>query len=182
MSGGMWGVGYAIVEMRVRKLLKRLAATPMRRSHFLAAMMASRAILVFFEVLILLAFGRLVFGLAIRGALPLILGAALLGAFTFAGIGMLVACRAKKAETVSGLMNLVMLPMFVFSGVFFSSERFPAVAQPFIKALPLTALNDLLRAVILEGAGLVSQGARLAVLLAWGLASFVLALRMFRWS
>jgi ABC-type polysaccharide/polyol phosphate export permease len=107
---------------------------------------------------------------------------ALLGAFVFAGLGLLVASRARKIETVSGLMNLVMLPMFVFSGIFFSSDRFPAVIQPLVKALPLTALNDALRAAILEGADLRSQIPRIAVMLVWGIASFALALRFFRWT
>jgi len=105
-----------------------------------------------------------------------------LGASAFAGLGLLVACRAKTTEAVSGLMNLVMLPMWLMSGVFFSSERFPDAMQPFIQALPLTALNDALRAVMLDGASLASQWHKIAVLVAWGLISFVLALRWFRWS
>lgn len=184
MSGGMWGVGYALVDMRVRKLLKRLVATPMRRTDFMGAIMASRMVMVIGEVLLLLLFGWLVFGLAVQGSIASTLFIALLGAFSFAALGMLVASRARKAETVSGLMNLVMLPMFVLSGVFFSSERFPDALQPAIRALPLTALNDALRATILEGAGLLDgpQLARLGVLAAWGVISFAIALRTFRWS
>lgn len=182
MSGGMWGVGFVLVEMRSRRLMKRLIATPMRRADFLGAMMASRMVLVFLELVLLLFFGWLVFNLVIRGPLWMIALLALLGAFVFAGLGLLVASRARKIETVSGLMNLVMLPMFVFSGIFFSSDRFPAVIQPFVKALPLTALNDALRAAILEGAGFSSQVGRIAIMLAWGTVSFVLALRLFRWT
>lgn len=182
MSGGMWGVGYALVEMRVRRLLKRLAATPMRRTDFLAAMMVSRMLLVFLEMILLLAFGWLVFGLAVQGSLLWVGLISFIGAFAFSGLGLLVASRTHKTETVSGLINLVMLPMFVFSGVFFSSDRFPDVAQPFIKALPLTALNDALRAVILEGASLPSEAGRILILLAWGALSFGLALKTFRWS
>src|SRR6266850_2177749 len=181
MSGGMWGVGFVLVEMRSRKLMKRLIATPMRRSDFLGAMMASRMVLVFLELVLLLFFGWIVFSLVIRGSLWLIAFLALLGAFVFSGLGLLVASRARKIETVSGLMNLVMLPMFVFSGIFFSSDRFPAAIQPLIKALPLTALNDALRAAILEGADFRSQLGRIALMLAWGTLSFVLALRLFRW-
>jgi ABC-type multidrug transport system permease subunit len=182
MSGGMWGVGFVIVDMRSRKLLKRLIATPMRRSHFLAAMMASRMVMVFIEMFLLLAFGWLAFGMVLQGRIALVALLSLLGAFVFSGLGLLVASRAKKIETVSGLMNAVMLPMFVFSGIFFSSDRFPAMAQPFVKALPLTALNDALRAVILEGAGLGSQMPHIGILAAWGAVSFALALRMFRWT
>ena len=182
MSGGMWGIGYVIVDMRSRKLLKRLIATPMRRSDFLGAMMASRMVLVFGEMLLLLLFGWLVFDMVLQGPLWQVALLSLLGAASFSGLGLFVASRTSKTETVSGLMNLVMLPMFVFSGVFFSSERFPDVIQPYVKALPLTALNDALRAVILEGDSLSSQMGRIGILLAWGVISFVLALRTFRWS
>lgn len=182
MSGGLWGIGFVIVEMRSRKLLKRLVATPMKRTHFMAASMASRMVLVIGELALLLFFGWLVFGMVIQGSWLLVTALALLGAFVFAGIGLLVASRARKIETVSGLMNLVMMPMFVTSGVFFSSERFPDVVQPLVKALPLTALNDALRAVILEGADLGSQLARIGILAAWGVVSFVLALKLFRWT
>jgi len=105
-----------------------------------------------------------------------------LGAVAFGGVGLLTACRAQKIETVSGLINLVMMPMWIFSGVFFSYQHFPAKVQPFIKALPLTALNDALRATILEGASLHSQSLRLLILALWGGISFVLALRWFRWT
>jgi ABC-type multidrug transport system permease subunit len=171
-----------IVDMRSRKLLKRLIATPMRKTHFLGAMMASRMILVFLEMILLLVFGRLVFGMIVQGEVWIIALLSMLGAFVFAGLGLLVASRARKIETVSGLINLVMLPMFVLSGIFFSAERFPAAVQPIVKALPLTALNDALRAVILDGAGLASQLPRIGVLAVWGAASFAISLRAFRWT
>ncbi len=182
MSGGMWGVGFVLVDMRSRKLLKRLVATPMRRSHFLGAMMASRMVLVLAEMVLLLIFGWLVFDVSVEGPWWELSLLSVIGACSFACIGLLVASRTQKTETVSGLMNLVMLPMFVLSGIFFSSDRFPDAIQPFVKALPLTALNDGLRAVILEGADLSSQLARIALLLAWGVVSFVVALRVFRWN
>jgi ABC transporter DrrB family efflux protein len=168
--------------MRSRKLLKSLVATPMRREHFLGAIAASRIVLVLAELAILLAFGRFAFGVPLRGSVATVLFFSIVGALSFSAVGMLVAARTAKTEVVSGLMNLVMLPMFVFSGVFFSSERFPDALQPVIRALPLTALNDALRAVILEGAGLGSQLGPLAVLAAWGLVAFAAALRWFRWS
>jgi ABC-type multidrug transport system permease subunit len=182
MSGGMWGVGFLLVDMRSRKLLKRLIATPMRRTDFLGAIMTSRMILVFAEMALLLFFGWLVFHLVIQGSLLTITLLAVLGAFVFSGLGLLVASRTAKIETASGLMNLVMLPMFVCSGIFFSPDRFPAVVQPLVKALPLTALNDALRATILEGADLPSQMWRIAIMLFWGVASFVAALKIFRWN
>jgi ABC-2 type transport system permease protein len=184
MNSGMWGVGFALVEMRQRKLLKRFVATPMRRSDFLLALTSSRLVLMVIEVGLLLGFGVLVFHMRVQGwrSMLSVLLLASLGAITFGGVGLLTACRAQKIESVSGLINLVMMPMWIFSGVFFSYDKFPAMAHPFIKALPLTALNDALRATIIEGATLSSQSGRLLVLAVWGGVSFVLALRWFRWT
>lgn len=181
MNAAMWGIGFALVEMRQRKLLKRYLATPMRRSDFLLALTSSRLVLMLIEVGLLLGFGVLVFHMRVLGSLATILLVGTVGALSFAGVGLLTACRAEKIESVSGLINLVMLPMWVFSGVFFSYERFPAVVQPFIKALPLTALNDALRATILEGAPLTAQGGRILIMAIWGVISFALALKWFRW-
>jgi ABC-2 type transport system permease protein len=182
MGGGLWGIGFVIVDMRVRKLLKRLVATPMRRRDFLLSMMGSRIAFMLPEVALLLLAGAMLFHVGVRGSLVTLVAVCLLGAVSFAGLGLLVACRAQKIETVSGLMNVVMLPMWLLSGIFFSSERFPAALQPLIRVLPLTMLNDALRAVMLEGAGLASQAARIGGLVAWGAVSFVLALRWFRWN
>jgi ABC-2 type transport system permease protein len=182
MNSGMWGVGFALVEMRQRKLLKRFVATPMRRSDFLLALTSSRLVLMVIEVGLLLTFGVLVFHMPMQGSVVSVLLLGSLGAVAFGGVGLLTACRAQKIETVSGLINVVMMPMWIFSGVFFSYQRFPAITHPFIKALPLTALNDALRATILEGATLGSQSGRLLVLAVWGGVSFVLALRWFRWT
>jgi len=182
MNSGMWGVGFALVEMRQRKLLKRFVATPMRRSDFLLALTSSRLILMVIEVGLLLGFGVLVFHMRVQGSILSVILLGSLGAVAFGGVGLLTACRAQKIETVSGLINVVMMPMWIFSGVFFSYDRFPVIAHPFIKALPLTALNDALRATILEGATLSSQSGRLLVLAVWGGVSFILALRWFRWT
>ena len=182
MGGGLWGVGFVIVDMRVRKLLKRLVATPMHRADFLAALIASRIAFGLPEVALLLLAGALIFHMSIEGSLAAVVVVSLLGAVSFSGLGLLVACRARRIETISGLMNLVMLPMWLLSGIFFSSERYPAFMQPFIQALPLTMLNDALRAVVLEGASLFSQAARLGGLAVWGGVSFALAMRWFRWS
>jgi len=182
MNSGMWGIGFALVEMRQRKLLKRFVATPMRRSDFLLALVSSRLVLMLIEVALLLTFGVLVFHVRVEGAIGSILLLGTLGAVSFGGIGLLTASRAQKIESVSGLINLVMMPMWIFSGVFFSYERFPKVVLPAIRALPLTALNDALRSIILQGAPLGSQLGRIAVLALWGGVSFVLALRWFRWS
>ncbi len=182
MSGGMWGVGYHLVDMRIKKLLRRFMATPMRRADFMLAQMTLRVFSVFLEVTFLLAFAHLAFGVPVRGSLVAIFLLAALGALSFAGLGLVVAARATTIEKVSGLMNVVQMPMFICSGVFFSSERFPAAVQPLIQALPLTALVDALRAVILEGTGLLSQVQELGILCAWGLAAFAFGLIRFRWE
>jgi ABC-type multidrug transport system permease subunit len=182
MNSGMWGIGFSLVDMRQRKLMKRLVATPMRRSDFLLAVMSSRLVLMVVEVGLLLVFGVLVFHMPVAGSILTLVLLGSIGAIAFGALGLLTACRAQKIETASGLINLVMMPMWIFSGVFFSYQHFPAMTQPFIKALPLTALNDALRATILEGASLPSQSGRLLVLALWGGISFVLALRWFRWT
>lgn len=181
MSGSMWGIGYVVVEMRTRKLLKRLMATPMSRGQFLWSFVLMRAAFFFLELPLLLLFGWFVFGVGVAGSLALVVALSLLGALAFAGLGLLVAARAQNTQTVSGLINLVMLPMFIASGVFFSTARFPEVFQPFLRALPLTALNDSLRAVMIEGAGARAVAGEAALLAAVGAVSFALALRLFRW-
>jgi ABC-type multidrug transport system permease subunit len=182
MGGGMWGVGFAVVDLRIRKLLKRYLATPMRRSHFLGALMISRLIFMIPEIVILLVFARLVFGVTVHGNYLTLTLFILIGAFQFAGIGLLVASRAKTLETVSGLMNLVMMPMWIASGIFFSTERFPDVLQPLIKFFPLTPLIDAIRSVMLEGTGILSLGPELGMTTAWTVVTFVLALKFFRWN
>ena len=181
MGGGLWGVGYVTVDMRIRKLLKRFLATPMKRSDFLAGIMISRLLFMVPEVLVLLVFAWLAFGVEVHGSLIAVVVLILLGAAMFAGIGLLVASRARTLETVSGLMNLVMLPMWMMSGIFFSSDRFPAVAQPLVKALPLTPLINALRAVMQEGTPLTSMPGTMLVLVGWTIVTFGLALRWFRW-
>jgi len=181
MSTGMWGLGYAVVDARRRKLMKRLMASPMRRSQYLLSFVAARLVLLAPETVILLGFGALAFDVPLRGSVLVLALVVLVGAMCFAGLGLLTASRAQTVEAVSGLMNLVMLPMWVLSGVFFSTANFPASMQPFIRALPLTALNDALRGVMLEGASLAGVAAPLGLCAVWGSVSFAVALRIFRW-
>lgn len=182
MAGGMWGIGYVTVDLRVRKLLKRLIATPMRRSYFLLSMVGGRMGFVLPELVVILLVGVLLFKLPIKGSLPAVFVVTVCGALCFAGLGLLVASRAQRLETAAGLLNLVMMPMWLLSGLFFSTDHFPDRLQPVIQALPLTQLINALRAVILEGNGLRSELFPLLYLLAWGLVSFYLALRWFRWT
>ncbi|MDT4896903.1 MAG: type transport system permease protein [Acidobacteriota bacterium] len=182
MGSGLWGVGFAVVNARTRKLLKRFAATPMRRSHYLLSFVFSRLFFLVLEVAVVIVFARFAFGFTVRGSWLDMAFLLLLGALTFAGIGLLVAARPKTIEGVSGLMNLVMMPMWLLSGTFFSSSRFPEFLQPFIKALPLTALNDSLRGVMNDGAAMTTSWVAICVLLAWCVLSFLVALKTFRWQ
>jgi ABC-2 type transport system permease protein len=182
MGGGLWGVGFVTVDMRIRKLLKRFLATPMKKGDFLAAIMLSRMLFMIPEVLVLLLFARFVFHVYYYGSYATLILLIVLGATMFSGIGLLVASRAKTVEAVSGLMNVVMLPMWMLSGIFFSSDRFPAAAQPLIQILPLTPLINALRSVMLEGSSLASQAGQIAIMAVWSAVSFAVALRIFRWQ
>jgi ABC-2 type transport system permease protein len=181
MSTGLWGIGFSLAEMRTKKLLKRLMATPMRRADFLFSFLVVRALLLLSELPPLLLFARFVFDVHIHGSLVALGFIALVGGLTFAVMGLLLASRAESPPVVSGLINVVSFPMYLCSGVFFSSAKFPDSVQPFIRALPLTALNDALRAVMIDGASLSSVADRVAVCGAWGVGCFVLALRLFKW-
>ena len=181
MGSGIWGVAFAIVTARGKKLLKRLSATPMSRAQYLGSFLIARLVLLVLEVVVLLGFGVLAFGVPVRGSPVQLATIALLGALAFGALGLLVGSRARTIEGVSGLTNLVMLPMWIFSGVFFSSANFPAAVQPFVQALPLTAVNDALRATMLRGAGWEAIASELLIIAAWMAASFALALRLFRW-
>jgi ABC-2 type transport system permease protein len=181
MGTGMWGVGFAVVKARSQKLLKRMLASPMRKSQYLLSHILARLVFLGLEVGSVLIFAALVFHVPVRGSLLGLTLIVLLGAMAFSGLGLLVASRSKTVEGVSGLMNLVMVPMWICSGVFFASSNFPDAIQPVIRALPLTALNTALRAVMIDGAPVASTLGLLAIVAAWGLASFLVALRIFRW-
>jgi ABC-type multidrug transport system permease subunit len=181
MGSGIWGIGFAIVDQRAKRLLKRFMATPMSRAEYLASFMFSRLFWLVLEVVTLLGFGALVFKVPLRGSLIALSAICLTASLAFAGMGLLISSRARTTEGVSGLMNLVMLPMWIFSGVFFSSGNFPQAVQPVIKMLPLTAVNDALRANMLEGASLAAVSSEMLIIAGWLLVSFLLALRLFRW-
>jgi ABC-type multidrug transport system permease subunit len=181
MGSAMWGLGFSIVDARQKKLLKRLVASPMPKWQYLSAFLLSRMALLVIEVVIFLGFARIAFGVPFRGPLVELGILCLLTSLAFSGLGLLVASRAKTMEGVSGLMNLVMLPMWVLSGVFFSASRFPAVVQPLVRALPLTAAIDAMRGNMLQGLNLGQEMAPVAIMLAWFVVPFAISLRIFRW-
>ncbi|WP_437619118.1 ABC transporter permease [Sorangium sp. So ce1151] len=182
MATGIWAIGFSIVQQRIGKLLKLFVAAPMRRWHLLAAHLGARLVFLALEVVALLLFAVLALGVPIAGSLAALALVVMIGALSFVGLGLLIAARPRTLEGVSGLTNLTTFPMWIFSGVFFSTERFPGALQPFVQALPLTALNDALRGVMLEGTPLVALAPELAVLAGWGVVSFALALKLFRWE
>jgi ABC-2 type transport system permease protein len=181
MSTSMWGIGFSVAQSRMRKVLKLLVATPMRRRDYLGAQMLARMMFLAPEVTVPVAFGAFVLNMPMRGSIAALVVVSVIGAVAFGALGLFVASRARTFEAISGLMNVSMLPMWLLSGVFFSAANFPDSVQPFIQALPLTALNDALRAVILEGSSLRVIQAELWVLLTWSVLSFAIALRLFRW-
>jgi ABC-type polysaccharide/polyol phosphate export permease len=182
LGSGIWGIGFSVVDARRKRLLKRLVATPMPKAAYLASFIISRLAMLVLEAGLLVAFGMLAFGVPMRGSIGTLVLICLLGSLAFGGLGLLVAARPRTIEGASGLMNLAMVPMWVFSGVFFSSSRFPQVIQPFVQALPLTAVNDALRATMLEGATLVQVAPELAIVAAWMVVCFAIALKIFRWQ
>jgi ABC-2 type transport system permease protein len=181
MGSGIWGLGFAIVDARRKKLLKRLIATPMSRAQYLGSFLLSRLSLLLIEVLALLGFGAFVFGVPLRGPLSHLALICIISSLSFSALGLLIASRAQTIEAASGLMNFVMLPMWILSGVFFSAQRFPTMLQPVINALPLTAAINALRANMLQGAGLSQVAVELATLAAWLVVCFIVALKLFRW-
>ena len=181
MGSAIWGMGFAIVDARRKKLIKRLIATPMPRQYYLLSFLLSRLALLGIEVAAVAGFGHFVFGVPMRGSAAALAALCVLGSLSFSALGLLIASRAKTIEAASGLMNAVMMPMWIVSGVFFSSERFPAALQPAIHALPLTAAIGALRANMLQGAGLAQLAPQMGVLGAWLIVCFALALKLFRW-
>jgi ABC-type multidrug transport system permease subunit len=182
MGSAMWGLGFSIVEARQKNLLKRLVASPMPRWQYLASFLLSRLIMLVIEVGVFLGFARVAFGVPFRGSLWELGFLCVLTSLAFSALGLLVASRARTMEAASGLMNLVMLPMWILSGVFFSASRFPAVIQPVVRALPLTAAIDAMRGNMLQGVRLGQLGAPMAILLVWLVVPYAVSLKIFRWK
>jgi ABC-type multidrug transport system permease subunit len=181
MGSAIWGMGFSIVEARQKKLLKRMVASPMPRWQYMASFILSRLVMLVIEVVVFVGFARLAFGVPIRGSLIDLGIICLITSLAFSSLGLLIASRAKTMEAASGLMNLVMLPMWILSGVFFSATRFPAVIQPFVRALPLTAAIDALRSNMLQGIGLNHLLMPVSILLGWLVVPFAVTMKIFRW-
>src|SRR5579864_9556795 len=181
MGSAIWSMGFAIVDARRKKLLKRLVASPMPRPYYLLSFLLSRILMLVVEVGVLVGFGTLLFHVPVRGSLFDLGILCLLSSLSFSALGLLLASRARTIEAASGLMNVVMMPMWIASGVFFSSQKFPDLMQPFIKALPLTAVIDALRANMLQGSNLAQMAPQVGIIVFWLVICFALALKLFRW-
>ena len=181
MMSSMWGISYGIIEKRSKKLLRRLVATPMKKSHFLIALITVRITMNFIESLVLFLFALFAFKMSIQGNISALILMFLSGNIAFAGIAVFVSSHTSNTEVGNGLINFVVFPMMVLSGIFFSYQNFPDWSLPFIKNLPLTMLTDGIRSIFNEGAGYHEVTLPILILLAIGTLFFSVGLKIFKW-
>jgi ABC-type multidrug transport system permease subunit len=181
MMSCMWGLSYGIIEKRSKKLLRRLVATPMKKSHFLISLITVRVGLNFTESSLLFLFVWLVFGIFIQGSVAALLAVFIAGNVAFAGIAIFISSHTANTEIGNGLINAVVMPMMVLSGIFFSYHNFPDWSLPFIQWLPLTLLADSIRSIFIEGAGFREVSLAFFALTASGAVFFMAGLRIFKW-
>jgi ABC-type multidrug transport system permease subunit len=181
LNGLCWGITYSLVERRSQKLLRRMVATPMKKSNYLIAMISVRFVMNCVEAGVLFFFAWLLFGTIIQGNLGALVVFYIAGNIAFAGMAVLLGCRTAKLETGNGLINAMTMPMMILSGIFFSYQNFPAWSIGFIKLLPLTAFIDGLRSIFNEGAGWIEIAAPSVVLSALGIICFVVGVRWMKW-
>jgi ABC-type multidrug transport system permease subunit len=182
MGTGMWSIGFSIADHRQKKLLKRLLVTPMRRSSFLASFALSRFLFLMLEVGVLMAFAVWALGVPLEGSLLDFILLCVMGGICFTCLGILTASRVQTIEGISGILNFVMMPMWLGSGVFFNYERFPEFIHPVLQALPLTALNDALRMVVLDGETLFACAPQILITAVWTVIPFLVGMKIFRWE
>ena len=181
MMSSIWGLGYGIIENRSKKLLRRMIATPMKKSYFLMSLISVRSIMNFIEAGLLFLFAYLVFGITIQGSILALLLIFIAGNIGFAGIAIVTASRTANPEVGNGLINAISTPMIVLSGIFFSYHNFPDWAIGFIKILPLTLLADGIRSIFIEGAGLPDIIVPFFALIITGVICFYIGLKFFKW-
>jgi ABC-type multidrug transport system permease subunit len=181
MMSCMWGVSYAIIERRSKKLLRRMVATPMKRSNFLTALIAVRILMNFVEAGLLFLFAWLAFNITIQGNVAALFALFIAGNFAFAGIAIFISSHTAKTEIGNGLINAISMPMMVLSGVFFSYHNFPEWSIPVIQKFPLTMMADGIRSVMIEGAGFAEVALPIIILSATGLVFFTAGMKIFRW-
>jgi ABC-type multidrug transport system permease subunit len=181
MMSSMWGISYGIIEKRSKKLLRRLVATPMKKSHFLIALITVRLIMNFIEAIVLLLFAVITFKMTIQGSIPAMVILFIAGNIAFAGLAVFVSSHTSNTEVGNGLINFVVMPMMVLSGIFFSYHNFPDWSVPVIQKLPLTTLTDGIRSIFNEGAGFPEVALPVLILTATGALFFSVGLKIFKW-
>ena len=181
MNSLLWGMSYALIDMRSKKLMRRMVATPMRRSEFLISIFIARLSITVIEALLLLAFAFAYFHISVQGSLPVLILIFLAGNIAFSGIAILISSRTDNSRIGTGLINVISLPMMVLSGIFFSYHNFPDFAIPVIRRFPLTMMADSLRSVFIEGAGIAQVGMNALILCLLGMICFAIGLRTFKW-
>jgi ABC-2 type transport system permease protein len=181
MMSCLWGMSWGVVEKRSKKLLRRMIATPMRKSHFLVAMMTVRIGMNFVESALLFVFAHLVFNITIQGDVSALFAIFIAGNIAFAGMAIFVSARTANTEVANGIINAVSLPMLILSGVFFSYHNFPEWSIPFIQKMPMTMLADGMRSIFIEGGGYGAIYLPALVLTAIGVVFFAAGLKVFRW-
>ena len=181
MMSCMWGISYGLIEKRSKKLLRRLVATPMKKSYFLVALITVRIAMNFIESLILFIFALFVFDMVIQGSISALILLFISGNIAFAGIAVFVSSNTSNTEVGNGLINFVVFPLMVLSGIFFSYHNFPDWSIPVIQKLPLTILADGIRSIFNEGAGFSEVGIPILVLSATGIVFFSAGLKIFKW-
>ncbi len=181
MMSSMWGISYGIIEKRSKKLLRRLVATPMKKSHFLIALITVRITMNFIEALVLILFALITFNMTIQGSISALILIFIAGNIAFAGIAVFASSHTSNTEVGNGLINAVVMPMMILSGIFFSYHNFPDWSVKIIQMLPLTMLTDGIRSIFNEGAGYNEVAIPVLVLSATGIIFFSAGLRIFKW-
>lgn len=181
MMSIMWGVSYSLIDKRNKKLLRRMVATPMKKSNFLGSHFITRTLLSFIEAGLLFLFAYFYFGTYIQGNILAGMVVLFAGIVGFTGLAILVSSRTANTQVGNGLINLVVMPMMVLSGIFFNYHNFPEWTIGIIQKFPLTMLADSLRSIFIEGSGFKENYNNIITLLIYGLTSFFVGLKMFKW-
>lgn len=181
MNSCVWGISWYLIELRMKKLLRRMVATPMKKSSFILSHFITRLLLTLFESVILTLFAWVFFGLEMTGSFLALILIYLSGVLAFGGIGLMLASRTQSTHVANGLINAVVLPMTIVSGIFFSYQSFPQWMVYIIKVLPLTLLSDSVRAIFNEGAGVADVLLPCSLLSGLGLVLYLLGLKIFKW-
>lgn len=181
MNSLLWGISYALIEMRSKKLMRRMVATPMKKSEFLISFFVARLLIAIIEAAILWSFSYAYFKITLQGSLIALATIFLAGNLAFSGLAILLASRTANSRIGTGLINLVTMPMMILSGIFFSYHNFPDFAIPIIQKMPLTMMADSIRAVFIEGSGLTQVAANSAILAGLGVGCFLIGLKIYKW-